>query len=178
MKALRTIRLDASDTFVFETAAEPGEWAVSGAFVFANIDPSALKGKARAQFRSGFLGIDSLGWSTLVQIVETTREDRQRAVEVLAQRLIERFGAPNVAMARAAAEQEIDFASSLADHPRGTLAAVARSVEAGAIREAFRSLRPAADKPPSAYAFLQTDDAAEAPAEEVDLASLASRVPR
>ncbi len=31
---LRTIRLDASDTFVFDGAAEPGEWAVSGAFVF------------------------------------------------------------------------------------------------------------------------------------------------
>ena len=33
MKLLRTIRLDPSDTFVFERAAEPGEWAVSGAFM-------------------------------------------------------------------------------------------------------------------------------------------------
>ena len=31
VKLLRTIRLDPSDTFVFERAAEPGEWAVSGA---------------------------------------------------------------------------------------------------------------------------------------------------
>ena len=30
MKLLRTIRLDASDSFVFERPAEPGEWAVSG----------------------------------------------------------------------------------------------------------------------------------------------------
>ena len=30
VKLLRTIRLDPSDTFVFERAAEPGEWAVSG----------------------------------------------------------------------------------------------------------------------------------------------------
>jgi hypothetical protein len=34
VKLLRTVRLDASDTFVFGAAAEPGEWAVSGAFVF------------------------------------------------------------------------------------------------------------------------------------------------
>ena len=42
MKLLRTIRLDVSDTFVFEKAADPGEWAVSGAFAFWDRDPSAL----------------------------------------------------------------------------------------------------------------------------------------
>ena len=30
----RTIRLDPSDTVVFSRAAEPGEWAVPGAFLF------------------------------------------------------------------------------------------------------------------------------------------------
>ena len=178
MKGLRTIRLDASDTFVFETAAEPGEWAVSGAFVFACIDPSTLKGKARAQFRSGFLGVDSLGWSTLVEIVETTEEERARAVGVLAQHLKEQFGAPNLEMARAAAEQEIDFATSLAEHPSGTLAAVTRTVEGGSIRETFRSLRPAANRPPSAFAFLQASDEDEGSTEEVDLTHLAKRAPR
>ena len=54
MKLLRTIRLDPSDTFVFERAAEPGEWAVSGAFMFWDDDPAALDGKARAAFRGGF----------------------------------------------------------------------------------------------------------------------------
>ena len=70
MKLLRTIRLDPSDTFVFESAAEPGEWAVTGTFIFADGDPAKLEGKARAAFRSGFLGVASLGWSTLAQIVE------------------------------------------------------------------------------------------------------------
>ena len=69
MKLLRTIRLDASDSFVFERAAEPGEWAVSGAFAFAHCDQAQLQGKARAAFRAGFLGLGSLGRSTLVQIV-------------------------------------------------------------------------------------------------------------
>ena len=75
MKLLRTIRLDASDTFVFEKAAEPGEWAVSGAFAFWNRDAASIEGKARSAFRSGFLGVSSLGWSTLVQIVAANDKD-------------------------------------------------------------------------------------------------------
>ena len=72
MKLLRTIRLDPSDTFVFERAAEPGEWAVSGAFMFAEADLGALEGKPRAAFRGGLLGVRSLGWSTLAQVVEAS----------------------------------------------------------------------------------------------------------
>ena len=84
VKLLRTIRLDPSDTFVFERAAEPGEWAVSGAFMFADADPDALDGKPRAAFRGGFLGVASFGWSTLVQIVEASDDDRAALVEMLA----------------------------------------------------------------------------------------------
>ena len=47
-KLPRTIRLDPSDTFVFERAAEPGEWAVTGSFLFLDQDVTALAGKARA----------------------------------------------------------------------------------------------------------------------------------
>ena len=43
MKLLRTIRLDPSDTFVFDHAAEPGEWAVTGTFMYAEDDPAALR---------------------------------------------------------------------------------------------------------------------------------------
>ncbi|MGH6905252.1 MAG: DUF6505 family protein, partial [Geminicoccaceae bacterium] len=38
----RTIRFDASDESVFECAAAAGEWAVSGAFAFADVDPARL----------------------------------------------------------------------------------------------------------------------------------------
>src|SRR5437868_3131106 len=95
MKLLRTIRLDPSDTFVFEPAAEPGEWAVSGAFVFWNSDVEQLQGKARSAFRSGFLGLDSLGWSTLVQIVEVSEDDRATVLDRLAAQLVKHFGAPD-----------------------------------------------------------------------------------
>lgn len=173
MRLLRTIRLDPSDTFIFERAAEPGEWAVPGAFAFAHADIARLEGKARAAFRSGFLGIDTLGWCTLVQIVEAGEADRRDAVEVLAQRLVERFGAPGLASARPAAEEEIAFAASLADHPKGMLVALSRKYEDGAIREAFRTLTPSVGpKPLRAYAFLEVADDADAPAENVDLMTL------
>jgi hypothetical protein len=177
VKLLRTIRLDPSDTFVFDVAAEPGEWAVSGAFMFADSDPSTLQGKARTAFRSGFLGVNSLGWSTLVQIVETTDPDRRAAVDALAQQLMTHCGAPSLDEARAAADEEFAFAESLCEHPLDTLIAVHRSHEDGAIREAFRTLRPRnGPKPLRAFAFLEVEGEDEL-IEQVDLTALAKRGP-
>ena len=173
MKLIRTIRLDPSDTFVFDRAAEPGEWAVSGAFVFWNADAETLEGKARSAFRGGFLGVESLGWSTLVQIVEANAADRAALVERLAQQLVAQFGAPDIATARAAAEEEVTFAASLCNHPPDTLIAVHRSSEDGDVREAFRTLHPRGDrKPMRAFSFLEVEGEEE-PGEEVDLVALA-----
>ena len=176
MKLLRTIRLDASDTFIFDPAAEPGEWAVSGAFTFWNADPGKLEGKARAAFRSGFLGVTSLGWSTLVQIVEATADDRINAVGQLAQRLVDRFGAPDVRTASAAAEEEIAFAESLAIEDKDTLIAVHRTYD-GEIREAFRSLKPRnGPRPLRAFSFMDVEGEDEPQVQDqVDIVSLAER---
>lgn len=176
MKLLRTIRLDASDTFVFETAAEPGEWAVSGAFAFWNSDATSLQGKVRTAFRSGFLGLSTLGWSTLVQIVEASDDDRRAVVELLARQLMTHFGAPTAADAVAAAEEEVTFAESLCTQPLDTLVAVHRSSEEGAVRESFRTLRPrSGPKPARAFSFLEVDGEDEQPGEEVNLISMAGR---
>jgi len=173
VKLLRTIRLDPSDTFVFDRAAEPGEWAVSGAFLFSSTDPATLAGKVRAEFRAGLLGIASFGWSTLAQIVEASEQDRLAVVELLAQQLVQHCGAPSLAEARAAAEEEVAFANSLCTHPADTLIAVHRTHEGGEIREAFRSLRPRdGPKPLRAFSFLQVEGEEEA-GEEVDLTALA-----
>ena len=175
MKLLRTIRLDPSDTFIFSSAAELGEWAISGAFVFSEVELATLEGKELAAFRSGFLGVPSLGWSTLAQIVEVDEKDRVAAIELTARCLIDRFGAPNFAAARKAAEEEIDFATSLCDHPLDTLIAVHRMVESGTIREAFRSLRPRrGSKPWQVFSFADVEVEDE-PAETIDLATLAHR---
>jgi hypothetical protein len=173
VKLLRTIRLDPSDDFIFPVAAAPGEWAISGAFVFADAELATLAGKELAAFRSGFLGVPSLGWSTLVQIVEADAADRLAAVDLAARCLLDRFGAPDLAAAREAAAGEVDFAASLCDHPPDTLIAVHRSDEGGTIRETFRSLRPRPGaKRWRAFSFTgaETEDV---PAESVDLAKLA-----
>ena len=49
-RLLRTIRFDATDEFVFEQAAGPDEWAVSGAFAFAHLSVDDIKGKTRQAF--------------------------------------------------------------------------------------------------------------------------------
>lgn len=172
MKLLRTVALDPSDTFVFDPPAEPGEWAVSGAFRFWGDDPDTLQGKARSAFRSGFLGLKSWGWSTLVEIVEVTDRDRAAVVDLLAQQLVDRLGAPDLATARLAAEEEIGFAESLCNEATGVLIAVHRTVKDGEIHERFRALRSRVGSGHQrAFAFLEVGDD-EQPADEVDLANI------
>jgi len=173
VKLPRTIRLDPSDRFVFAQAAEPGEWAVSGAFAFFGAEPDQLSAKARTAFRSGFMGVETLGWSTLVVVHEASAAEQEAATEALARGLMARFGAPDLAAARAAAAEEVAFAATLCDHPPQTLVAVQRSFEAGQIRERFRTLTPRADRRDTsfrAFEFFPSDE--EAPAEEVDLLAL------
>jgi hypothetical protein len=173
MKLLRTIQLDASDSFVFEKAAAPGEWAVSGAFSFARDEPAKLHGKARSAFRAGFLGLVSLGRSTLVQIVQASEADRGAVVDMLAAQLVAHFGAPDVHAARLAAEDEIDFAASLCVYPAGVVA-VTRSYKEGTIRETFRALRPreGAGQHARAFEFLEVVGEEDASDEYLDLAGL------
>src|SRR5262249_21650028 len=93
--------------------------------------------------------------------------------EMLAQQLRDHFGAPTLAQARAAAEQEVAFAASLCDHPIDTLIALHRSSRDGEIREQFRILRPrGGPKPLRASSFLEFEGDAE-PGETVDLMKLA-----
>lgn len=173
MKLLRTIRLDPSDGFVFTRAAEPGEWAVPGTFVFWEQPVAGLIGKERAAFRSGLLGLSSLGWSTLAVVVEADAADRARAVEQLAQQLRTQFGAPDDALARAAAEDEIAYAQSLCEVAPGTLVAVHRTHENGDIRERFRTLLPGGDDLHNrVFEFEMVDD--ETP-ERVDLMALGKK---
>jgi len=173
-KMPRTLRLDPSDTFVFERAAPPGEWAIAGSILFDAADLETLAPKMRAAFRSGFLGLPSLGFSTLVEVAEIAPEERDRLVADLAERLRTQFGAPGASAAEAAAE-EVAFAMSLCEgHAVGTTVAMHRIVEAGAIREQFRTLHrreagaPGADRLHAfarAFEFVEVEE----PEERVDL---------
>ncbi len=172
MKLLRTIALDPSDTFVFDVAAEPGEWAVSGAFRFWDCDMSKLEGKARAAFRGGFLGVQSWGWSTLAQIVPASEDDYRSLVDLLARQLVDRFGAPDMSAAKTAAEEEIAFAQSLCSHPISSLIAVHRTSSDGEVRESFRRLQLREGQGHSkAFSFMESDDDVQ-PDHELKLAEL------
>lgn len=176
VKLPRTIRLDPSDTFVYSNVAEPGEWAVTGTFLFFGADIASLSGKERQAFRAGFLGIDSFGWSTLAVVTEATAPERRELVEKLAEQLVTRCGAPGLAAARPAAEEEITFAQSLCDHPAGTLLALSRTSENAGIRETFRSLHRKVSKldPAGAFRFIEIEEGDEL-VEEVDIRALAGQ---
>ena len=178
MKLLRTIALDQSDTFVFDVPAEPGDWAVSGAFRFCDRDPTKLSGKDRSAFRSGLLGVKSWGWSTLAQIVHATEDDRGALVELLARQLVERFGAPDLASARLAAEEEVAFAQSLCTHPISALIAVHRSASDGEVRESFRRLQLREEhRHGNAFSFMEVEDDIE-PDSDLSLAKMSGEPPR
>jgi Family of unknown function (DUF6505) len=179
---LRTIRLDPSDTFAFPRAAEPGEWAVPGSFAFWDQDIAALKGKSRVAFRSGFLGLSSFGWSTLAVVVQITPEERMEAVQSLAEHLLQAHGAPHMAAALAAADEEISFAQSCADHPEQTLVVLHRTLDGdGAIREQFRTVKPGLpfnkDTYSRVFSFVEVEGEDE-PEEHVDLATLSESARR
>lgn len=147
MRLLRTIRFDASDEHVFERAAASGEWAVSGAFAFADDDASALAGKRRQAFRSAFLGTTSFGHSTFTAVALIGPDERADVVDRLAEHLWERYGAPSETEARAAAEDEVAFAEGLARHPVNTIVAVERSFGPEGIVERFRTIEAAGGRP-------------------------------
>ncbi len=149
VKLLRTIRFDQSDQVVFDVAAEEGEWAVSGAFAFADGDPSLFKGKIKQAFANGFLGVASFGRSTFAVVAAAKQEDRDEIVFRLAQHFIAHYGAPDLEAAWAAAEDEVAFAQGLAnDQPINTVLTVRRLHDAtGVIKEEFRTIRPPTGEP-------------------------------
>jgi hypothetical protein len=176
----RTIRLDPSDALVFPRAAEPGEWAVPGGFCFWDDDVAALAGKRRQAFRAGFLGLGSFGWSTLVQVSPATPAQRAEAVAALAAHIRAAHGAPDDAAAEAAAEEEVAFAESLCDHPPGTLVALTRTLEDGAVRERFRTLHERAQEHRAfetlpVFAAVAVEEAEEEPPIRPDLSRMAAR---
>jgi hypothetical protein len=178
VKFPRTLRLDLSDTLVFERAAEPGEWAVPGSVLFWPVDVANLTGKARAAFRSGFLGLGSFGFSTLVEVAEITAAERDALATALAEALLERFGAPDREAALQAARDEVAFASSLCDHELGTVIGMHRMLDDGAVREQFRTLRrrepgvAAADRLHAHARAFEVVEVEDEPEERVDLVGL------
>ncbi len=142
MKFPRCIRLDASDTHVFPRAAGPGEWAVPGGLTFAGCDPETLDTKTKRAFQTGWLGIESFGWSSLVEIAEIGEAEFEQVVERLAAGFVSVLGAPDPAAARTQAEAEANYAAALCEHGPHTLLALERGLGDDGIVERFRVIVP------------------------------------
>lgn len=138
MKLPRTLQLDPSDTRAFDAAAEPGEWAVTGTFAFVDRTPDDMTNKEQLAFKSGWLGVTSFGRSTFVQVSVAPDGDAAVAERTLAEHLFRDYGAPDMLAALEAAKGEIAYASSLCDHPAGTLLAIEREMTEDGITERIR----------------------------------------
>ena len=142
-KFLKTIRFDASDERVFERAASPGEWAISGAFEFFDLPAELLVGRIKQAFANGFLGLTSFGRSTFASVDDIDAETLNAIQTTLARHFMEHYGAPALEAAQAAAREEIGFIGDLcADSLVNTVFTVRRTLDAeGGIKEEFRKIR-------------------------------------
>ena len=141
MKFPRAVRLDESDAQVYVNPAVPGEWAVPGSFAFVDKDPAQLTGKDLQAFGHGFLGVDSFGWSTLVEVAEISNHEYERVIDRLAGHFVERYGAPDLATALPAAREEASFAASICEHDLHTLLMLERESGEEGIVERFKVVR-------------------------------------
>lgn len=142
MRLARTIRFDESDERVFGAAAEPGEWAISGAFAFSDWTEDDLTGQARQAFANGWLGLGSFGRATFVAVTEITEAEYAAQIEVLAGHFVAAWGAPDLASARPVAKEEIDFMRAMCDdHDPNTLLVVERMLVEAGVSESFRAIR-------------------------------------
>ena len=149
MKLLRTIRFDSSDDRVFDVAAGPDEWAVSGAFAFAHLAPEEVTGKVKQAFANGFLGVQSFGRSTFATVSEADRSACDEIAFRLAKHFVESYGAPGIEAALPAAREEVDFILSLCrDVPINTVFTVRRFFDKeGQIKEELRTIKPPTGEP-------------------------------
>jgi hypothetical protein len=141
----RTIQLDPSDLSVFEIAAQPGEWAVSGGFMFIEQIPGPDEPKRRQAFANGWLGIHSFAWASLVVVSDIAANELTEAVSELARQFVARLSAPSLDEALVAAQSEIAFAASLCEQPVGTLLALSRTRAEDGVVETVRTIVPAAE---------------------------------
>ena len=138
----RAVRLDTSDLRVYERVATPGELTVPGTFAFATTSPANLAGKALQAFSHGWLGVSSQGHTTLVEVSEIDEDEFESAVRSLTTLFMDRYGAPDVLAAAAAAREEALYAAGLCEHKVHTLLSVKRQVDKSGIRESFRVITP------------------------------------
>ncbi|MDJ1007060.1 MAG: DUF6505 family protein [Paracoccaceae bacterium] len=139
----RVIRLDESDTNVFDPAAEPGEWAIPGTFEFADWTEAELQGVAKVAFENSWLGLESFGRASVVAVADITEAEMTALTDRLAAHFVESYGAPDLDAARPVAQNEIDQMAAFCEgQPVNTLMILTRELDAAGVREKFRLVPP------------------------------------
>ena len=143
MRLARTLRFDDSDENVFEPAAQPDEWAISGAFEFSNWTAEMLTGKPRQAFANGWLGLESFGRATFIATAQIEQAEYDALIDHLAQHFVDHYGAPDLDAARPVAEDELRFMREMCeDHEPNTLLVVTREMVDAGVSESFRAIKP------------------------------------
>ena len=159
-KFLKTIRFDQSDESVFPLAASQGEWAISGAFAYFDQAQADFSGKEKQAFANAFLGLSSLGRSTFACVTNISDAELKRIERDLAASLFDRFGAPDLDVARRTAAEEMAFICDLCVEPHpNTVFAVRRAFkDDGRINETFHMVRGDRDRDSARIWSMSTDD--------------------
>ena len=142
IKILKTMRLDLSDLNVFRSVAGPGEIAIPGSFAFVDMEYRKLTNKDKLAYQMSWLGVESFGFSTLVEIGYATSDVLDKAVERLAVHFVREYDAPSIAQALPVAREELSYAASLCEHDVGTILAIERQDGADGIVERIRPIDP------------------------------------
>jgi len=144
MNLARVIRLDDSDAHVFDTPAEPGEWAIPGTFAYSNWTETELADtRAQQMFRNAWFGLESFGHATLVAVAPITPAERDALIDRLSQHFVDAYGAPSLKDARPVAEEEIAQMQALCEgNEDNTMILIERSLEEIGVREKFRVIAP------------------------------------
>jgi hypothetical protein len=161
MKFPCVIRLDGSDPRVYATAAQPGEPAVTGTFAFADVDPESLGRPDQLAFTGGWLGTESFGRATFVEVAEIEEAAFYQAVERLARHFVEHYGAPSLTEALPVARQECDYAAELCEHPIHTLLAIERAPAEEGVHERIKVIQPSRAEEHAKIWELGEDDGGE-----------------
>ena len=143
MRLARTLRFDDSDEQVFELAAQPDEWAISGTFEFSDWTAEMLTGKPRQAFANGWLGLESFGRATFIATAKIEEAEYAALIDRLAAHFVDVYGAPDPDAARPVAEDELRFMRELCeDHAPNTILFVAREMVEAGVSESFQAIKP------------------------------------
>src|SRR4029450_4466643 len=139
MKLLKSVRLDDSDERIFAAeggAAGDGEWMVSGGYAVCGLTEGHRIPQCHCL--TTFVAVGSCRRSTIAEVAEIDAASYERLTEALARHFVETLGAPSLAAARAAAEDEMRYTADLAaGFPDDVWITVRREVTADGLSERY-----------------------------------------